>query len=287
MMQRKHAPNMKKIEAVLKPLRLGYDLETVTAVMERLVAAAGTPIDGVKVTIVTRDTLAKRRIKLMSSRFTDVKDGARTLKAGIVHWDDPGDPVELLTGIPSRPERFPRTGPKRRRPRSSGNIALTPRHSRGRPLSADCYTALLVAVAYEGLTGKSLIRNRKRFYKCGEVIFHQLFRRTAPRSAFHEACKRWERSRGFSKKDMQQQLLDDLNNRYCEHVLDYRGYLLRQYCEHVLDYGAYLMQQYSEPTRAEGRRRYAYLRYREDGGTLRYTDWITKNSPPPSSGASN
>jgi hypothetical protein len=60
----------------------------------------------VKVVIVTRDKLAARRIKL-DSRFTEVRDGARTMKPGIVHWDGPGDPKEGLTGEPSPPEPFP------------------------------------------------------------------------------------------------------------------------------------------------------------------------------------
>jgi hypothetical protein len=189
MAKRKHAADMAKIYNALGSLREGCDLATVTAVMERLAAAARRPSPPIaplkKVVIVTRDTLASRRMKLMSGRFTEARGG--TMKEGIVHWDGPGDPVEMLTGIPSPPEPFPRT-------------------KRGRPISADRYLALLLAVAYHGLTGEPPTRNRKLFYWFVEVVFRELFGRTAPRSALHEACNRWERSRGFSKRNMQAQL---------------------------------------------------------------------------------
>jgi hypothetical protein len=208
MAQRKHVPDMAKIYAALGPRRKRCDLATVTAVMERLVAAARRPpppIGPVKVMILRNDTLAARRSALMSSRFTDVKGGVRTLKEGIVHWDGSGDPVEMLGGTPSPPEPFPET-------------------NRGRPPLADLYKALLVAVAYHGLTGEPPTRKpnaRKcietsQFYEFAEVLFRELFGRTAPWSTLHEACKRWERSRGFSKGDMQEQLFDKPKKRALE-----------------------------------------------------------------------
>jgi hypothetical protein len=127
--------------------------------------------------------------------------------------------------------------------------------------------------------------NRKQFYWSASVIFRQLFGRSAPWSALHEACKRWERSRGFSKRDMQNHLFDNLKAKkrvphsYSEHVHDYLAHVY-DYCEHVYDYNTYLMMQ---KTRPEGHRRYAYLQYREAGGTLPYMDWLSAQSPPPSS----
>jgi hypothetical protein len=284
MAQRKHVPDMAKIYDALGPWRERTDLATVAAVMERLVAAAARrppPTGAVKVMIVTNDTLASRRIALMSSRstevrggrFTEVRDGVEALKEGIVHWDAPGDPIEGLTGIPSPPEPFPRT-------------------KRGRPPSADLNKALLVAVSYHGLTGEPPTRKwnaRKRmetsqFYVFADVVFRELFGRTAPWSALHEACKRWERSRGFSKRDMQKQLFDNpKTGATTDTSAPAGGPSVPQYRE----FRTYLMQQSrAEETRAEGRRRHAYLQYRESGGTLRYRDWICAQSPP-LSGASD
>jgi hypothetical protein len=165
MAQREHVPDMAKIYAALGPGRERRDLATVTAVMERLVAA------------VRDDEPAFGRV------------GAAEFA-----WCGSDDPVELLMGEPSAPE-------------------IPPRAKRGRP-PADCYIALLVAVAFHRFTGEPPTRKwngRKRmetsdFYVWVEVVFPELFGRTAPWTALDEACERWERSRGFSKRNMRKLL---------------------------------------------------------------------------------
>jgi hypothetical protein len=178
---------MAKIRAALGPRCALYDL---AAVMERLADAARNPlpVGPVKVVIVTQDMLRSRRMSLMSKRFTTERDGIRTLKPGIVHYDAPGDPIKELSGLPSPPERFPQI--------RRGPIAG----------EENVYTALLIAVVYHKVTGKSPTKERKRFFEFAEVVFREVFRRTAPWSALRKACERWERSRGFSKRDMQERL---------------------------------------------------------------------------------
>ena len=137
MAQRRHVPNFAKIRGALGPHRERWDVATVATVMERMIAAArvGLSVGPVEVVIVTNDTLLTRRMELKTRRFVETVDATFLMKPGLVHWDAPGDPVEVLTGLPSPPEHYPfnqsgrrsrcnQSPSERRRPRPSANLGI-------------------------------------------------------------------------------------------------------------------------------------------------------------------
>jgi hypothetical protein len=137
---------------------------------------------------------------------TDEEPDTGWVKEEDFSWSGPDNPVASLTIPPRRPNH--------------------PRTKRQGRLPADAYGAMLLAVVFHEYTGRVPTKGRQNprtgvetspFYRFAAVAFRVLIRRTAPWAALLTACKRWGRSRGFSKEAMKTLLFGGLRPVEGEH----------------------------------------------------------------------